>query len=251
MLTLAELEQIVRDNGELEGWDFSRISANREPIPWDYPSVVRSYLKRTDRVLDIGTGGGEIFLSLAPSIGKGIGVDNNPVMIETAKGNQSRLVARNIEFIEMDGSNLNLEANGFDVVLLRHLRVYVGEILRVLRPGGYFITQMVGKRSSKNFLEAFGWTSDNFGSDWWQPVGELADQFQKKGCRIVAQGEYDVRYWFKDIASLMFWMMSIPWPEEIELEKHWQNINQILETSTTSLGIETNEHRGLLIVQKQ
>ena len=251
MLTLAELEQIVRENGELEGWDFSRISTDREPIPWDYPSVVRSYLKPTDRVLDIGTGGGEIFLSLAPNIGKGIGIDNNPAMIETAKGNQSRLAARNIEFIEMNGNNLNFEANAFNVVLLRHLRVYVGEILRVLQPDGYFITQMVGKRSSKNFLEAFGWTSDSFGSDWWQPVGELAEQFQEKGCRIVAQGEYDVRYWFKDIASLMFWMMSIPWPEEVELEKHWQNINQILETSTTSVGIETNEHRGLLIVQKQ
>ena len=251
MLTLAELEQIVRENGELEGWDFSRVSTDREPIPWDYPSVVRSYLKPTDRVLDIGTGGGEIFLSLARSIGKGIGIDSNPAMIETAKDNQSRLAVRNIEFIEMDGSNLNLDANGFDVVLLRHLRVYVGEILRVLRPGGYFITQMVGKRSSKNFLEAFGWTPDSFGSDWWQSVGKLAEQFQGKGCRIVAQGEYDVRYWFKDIASLMFWMMSVPWPEEIELEKHWQNINQILETSTTSLGFETNEHRGLLIVQKQ
>lgn len=251
MVTLAELEHIVRENGELEGWDFSRINTGREPIPWDYSSVVRSYLNPTDRVLDIGTGGGEIFLSLASNIGEGIGIDNNRAMIETAKGNRARLAVRNIEFIEMNGSNLKLEANGFDVVLLRHLRVYVGEILRVLRSGGYFVTQMVGKRSSKNFLEAFGWTSDSFGNDWWQPVCELAEQFQEKGCRIVAQGEYDVRYWFKDIASFMFWMMSIPWPEKIELEKHWQNINQILETSTTSLGIETNEHRGLLIVQKQ
>jgi hypothetical protein len=40
------------------------------------------------------------------------------------------------------------------------------------------------------------------------------------------------------------------WPEDIELEKHWQNINQILETSQTERGIETNEHRGLLIAQK-
>jgi hypothetical protein len=49
----------------------------------------------------------------------------------------------------------------------------------------------------------------------------------------------------------MFWMMSVPWPEEIEHEKHWQNINRILETSTTSRGIEINEHRGLFIIQKQ
>ena len=151
----------------------------------------------------------------------------------------------------MNGSNLKFAANYFDVVLLRHLRVDVGEIVRVLRLGGYFITQMVGKNSSKNFLEAFGWTSDSFGADWWQSVGELAQQFHEKGCRVVAQGEYDVRCWFKDVDSFMFWMMSIPWPEEIQLEKHWKNINRILETSTTSRGIETNEHRGLLIIQNQ
>jgi len=48
----------------------------------------------------------------------------------------------------------------------------------------------------------------------------------------------------------MFWLMSVPSPEDIELQKHWQNINQILETSQTERGIETNEQRGLLIVQK-
>lgn len=43
-----------------------------------------------------------------------------------------------------------------------------------------------------------------------------------------------------------------PWayPEEIEPEKHWQNINRILETCQTERGIETNKHRELLIMQK-
>ena len=82
-------------------------------------------------------------------------------------------------------------------------------------------------------------------------MGELAPQFQEKGCHIVAQGEYDVKCWFQDLASFMFWLMAVPWPEDIELEQHWPNINRILETSTTNQGIETNEHRGLLIVQKQ
>ena len=66
----------------------------------------------------------------------------------------------------------------------------------------------------------------------------------------ITQAEYDVPYWFQDLESFMFWLMSVPWPEEIELQKHWQAINQVLETSWTERGIETNEHRGLLIVQK-
>src|SRR5688572_13500967 len=249
-VTLDVLKQIVETNGKLDGWNFSRVRARYDPVPWNYVDVVRQYLKPQDRVLDIGTGGGEIFLSLAPYFGEGIGIDQNTAMIDVAKRNQSALALDNISLLVMEGSALRFDAGEFDVVLLRHLRVYVSEIVRVLRKRGYFITQMVGQRSSLNILDSFGWTPSSFGSDWWQTVAQLADQFLLHGCRIVAQAEYDVPYWFYDLESFMFWLMSVPWPEEIELEKHWQNINRVLETSQTERGIETNEHRGFLIVQK-
>ncbi len=249
-MTLNELKQIVEAVGKLKGWDFSRVRIGRDPVLWDYVDVVRQYLRPTDRVLDIGTGGGEIFFSLAPYFGEGVGIDHNPTMIETARHNQSALSIGNVSLIEMDGNDLQFGAEEFDVVLLRHLRVYVNEIVRILRPGGYFITQAVGQRSSLNFLEAFGWTPASFGPDWWQPVTEVADQFRRHGCHIIAQAEYDVPYWFCDTESFIFWLMAVPWPEDIDLEKHWQNINRILETSQTERGIETNEHRGLLVVQK-
>jgi ubiquinone/menaquinone biosynthesis C-methylase UbiE len=249
-MTFAELEQIVEAVGKLEGWDFSRVRAGQDPVLWKYVDVVRQYLKPTDRVLDIGTGGGEIFFSLAPYFGEGVGIDQDPTMIETAQHHLSTLSIDNVSLVRMDGDDLQFNAEEFDIVLLRHLRVYVSEIVRVLCPGGYFITQIVGQRSSLNFLDAFGWTPASFGSDWWQTVAELTDQFRLHGCHILAQAEYDVPYWFHDIESFIFWLMSVPWPEDIELERHWQNINQILETFQTERGIETNEHRGLLIVQK-
>jgi len=249
-ITLDTLKQIVDVNGKLDGWNFSRVRAGRDPVLWDYVDVVRQYIKPSDRVLDIGTGGGEIFFSLAPYFGEGVGIDQNSAMIETARRNQSALSIDNISLMRMDGSDLQFDADEFDIVLLRHLRVYVSEIVRVLRQRGYFIAQMVGQRSSINILDAFGWKPSSFGTDWWQTVTDLADQFRLHGCQIIAQAEYDVPYWFQDLASFMFWLMSVPWPEDIELDTHWQNIKQILETSQTERGIETNEHRGLLIVQK-
>jgi SAM-dependent methyltransferase len=249
-ITFDGLKQIVDANGKLDGWDFSRVRAERDPVPWDYVDVVRQYLKLSDRVLDIGTGGGEIFFSLASYFGKGVGIDQNPAMIETAQRNLTALSIGNISLMRMDASDLRFDADEFDVVLLRHLRVYASEIVRVLHPGGYFIAQMVGQRSSQNILNAFGWTPDSFGPEWWQTVSDLADQFRLHGCQVITQAEYNVPFWFHDLESFMFWLMSVPWPDEIELQKHWQNISQILETSQTERGIETNEHRGLLIVQK-
>ncbi len=249
-VTLDVLKQIVEKNGELDGWNFSRVRTSYDPIPWNYVDVVRQYLQPQSRVLDIGTGGGEFFFSLAPYLGEGIGIDQNPAMIDTAKRNQSALALKNISLLVLEASALQFEADEFDVVLLRHLRVYVSEVVRVLRKRGYFITQMVGQQSSLNILNAFGWTPESFGPDWWQTIAQLADQFQLHGCRIIAQAEYNVPYWFCDLESFMFWLMSVPWPEEIDLEKHWQNINRVLETSQTERGLATNEHRGLLIVQK-
>jgi SAM-dependent methyltransferase len=249
-ITLDELTQIVEANGTLDGWDFSRLRVGRDSVLWEYVDVVRQYLKPSDRVLDIGTGGGEIFFSLAPCFGEGVGIDQDPDMIAAARRNLSALSIDNVSLMTMDGSDLRFDADKFDVVLLRHLNVYPAEIVRVLRPGGFFITQMVGQRSSLNILKAFGWTPDSFGADWWQPVADLAEQFRALGCQVITHAEYDVPYWFLDVESFLFWLMSVPWPEEIELHKHWQTINRILETCQTERGIETNEHRGLLIVQK-
>ena len=248
-MTLNELKQIAEANGELDGWDFSRIRAERTPTPWKYTEVVRRYLKPTDHVLDIGTGGGEVFLSLAPYFDKGVAVDQQSKMIEAAKRNISILSIDNVSLHQMDADNLKFEAETFDVVLTKHLRVFPDEILRVLRPGGYFITQQVEQRTSSKLLAAFDWTPASFGPNWWQPATELADEFRARGCHIIAEAEYDVPYWFQDIESLLFFLMAVPWPEKIELEKHWQNINHILDAQTER-GIESNEHRGLLIVRK-
>lgn len=250
-LTLDELKQIAGSCGKLDGWDFSKVHLEQSPVPWDYVDVVKKYLKPQDHVLDIGTGGGEIFLSLAAFFREGVGIDGDPAMVETARRNQQTLSNNNISFIEMEASDLRFTPSTFDVVLTRHVYVYTGEILRVLRPGGYFITQTVGKRTSLNFLDAFGWTPASFGPDWWQPVAELADEFRSQGCSIIASGEYDIPCWFTDISSFMFWLLAVPWPEEINLDRHWEKINRILETCQTERGIQTNEHRGLLIVQKE
>ena len=86
-ITLDELKQIVDANGKMDGWHFPRIRLEYDLVPWDYVQVLRLQIKPSDWVLDIGTGGGEIFFSLAPYFGEGVGIDHNPAMIETARRN--------------------------------------------------------------------------------------------------------------------------------------------------------------------
>lgn len=249
-MTAAELEQILQTVGARDGWDFSRVRDQRDPVPWDYLTVVRQYLRPTDQVLDVGTGGGENFLALAPHFGTGMGVDVDPAMIAAAQRNQQQQHVDHVRFAVMAAARLQVADESFDVVLNRHSVVQVGEVMRVLKPGGYFIHQNVGQRNTANFFAAFGWSQKNFGDASWPTVAQLAQDFGAAGGHVRAIAEYDVPYRFLDLPSFIFWCNAVPWPEPFDPDRHWPAINQILERYTTAHGIETNEHRELLIVQK-
>lgn len=244
-----ELGRIAASIEPLRGWDFSRARTTRDPTPWSYADVVRRYLQPASLVLDLGTGGGERFLPLAPRFASGVGIDCDPAMIQVARENRPAWLANKVDFQVMDAESLQFPDATFDVILNRHCTVFVEPIVRVLRPGGFFITQQVGRRNTANILGAFGWTADSFGPDWGQELDVLADRFRARGCTIVAQAEYNVRQWFCDVESLVFWLKSAPLPAEFDVEIHWQGVQTILAQYTTPQGIRTNEHRELLIVR--
>jgi pimeloyl-ACP methyl ester carboxylesterase len=52
----------------VEGWDFSWLAGRAEGSDpsWSYRDLARVYIARTDELLDVDTGGGELLASLAP-----------------------------------------------------------------------------------------------------------------------------------------------------------------------------------------
>lgn len=245
-----EIMRIAESVGERSGWDFARVRWDRDPTPWQYDDVVRRYLPRESHVLDIGTGGGEVFLGMAADFGSGIGIDLDPEMIQVADSNRHEQSIRHVRFAIMDARELQFPDEAFDVVLNRQCSVDVMETARVLRSRGVFVTQQVGQSNSLNILHAFGWTPASFGEEWWQPVSELASCFRELGFHIEVQAEYDVPYWFRDLPSLVFWLKAVPLPEPFDPEKHWRAVKAIVEKNSTARGIRTNEHRELLVVRK-
>jgi len=247
--TYQQLKQIAGTVDDRRGWDFSRMRTERAPVPWDYMEIVPRYLKPQDTVLDIGTGGGERLLAFARSFGQGVGIDPDAEMIRTARENGT--ARPNVTFGEMSAESLAFPDGTFDVVLTRHAPIVVPEVVRVLKPGGYFLTQGVGARNMANIREAFGTGS---GVQYDHDYRAGIEEFTRLGCRIVATGTYDVRYWVKDIPSLIFWFRAIAGanevPEGFTIERDWETVRQIIATSSTANGVLINEHRTLLIVQK-
>lgn len=252
-----DLREIAKKVSRRRGWDFTRMRDDRDPVPWDYEEVARQYLTPTARVLDIGTGGGERFLRLAEHYGSGLGTDVDPQMIAVAEENTSPALRGKVSWAVMPAAALTVADASFDVVLNRHAPVVVSEIARALRPGGYFVTQQVGRHNMQNVFEAFGWASS--GSWWdaqqadlgepWHPA-RASSAFEAAGCEIVALGEYDVGYYVQDVASLIFWFQSVPLPEPFDIDRHEELIRSFANRNQTPRGIVSNEQRNLLIVRK-
>ncbi len=81
-------------------------------------------------------------------------------------------------------------------------------------------------------------------------VSALVELFPRAGCSVIARDEYDVRYYFQDLESLIFWLKWSPLPEVLNPERHSDQVTKLIDQYQTPRGIETNEHRELLIVQK-
>lgn len=251
-MTFEQLRQIADSVEERQGWDFSRMKVEIETPLWDYEEVVKRYLKPEYRVLDIGTGGGERFAALAQNFSSGVGIDPDVSKIEVARQHLQANLKNKLSFEVMSSEKLDYADESFDIVLNRHAPLNVGEAIRVLRAGGIFITQQVGYKNTANLCSVFNCTvGGTYQSDTTQSVSSFAHQFEQNGCTVIGQAEYNVPYFFRDIESLIFWLKAIPFPEDFDIEKHWKQVDEVIVKYNTPKGIATNEHRELLIVQKQ
>ena len=179
-------------------------------------------------------------------------------MVQVARANTPSWLAGKVRFERMRDEELRFPSASFDVVLCRHADYVPAQVAEVLRPGGYFVTQGVGERNTQSVFDAFGWDSN--GAMWrrycaerglrYRDRADRAAELEGAGCEIVAEGEYDVAYYFEDLGSLVFWLKAVPLPEDFDPERHWCGVERLVREHGTPRGVRTNEHRDLLVVRK-
>ena len=114
-------------------------------------------------VLDVGTGTGYLAGMMAPLVGNVIGVDCSPAMLTRAGEKMAQAGYQHVSFREGMAERLPLATGSVDVamchMLLHHVvspRTVLGELRRVVRPGGHVL--IVDAHTHKH-----NWTPEAFG----------------------------------------------------------------------------------------
>ncbi|MUG68986.1 methyltransferase domain-containing protein [Paenibacillus campinasensis] len=232
--------------GRRNGWDFSQVKCVTEDAPWDLYREVTNVCKKSDILLDIGTGGGEAILSIAESAWLLIGIDRSAGMIETATRNVAKSGKSNVRFFKMDAEHLEFPHRFFDIVTCRHSEFSATEIAKVIVNGGTFLTQQVSENDKINIKEAFG-----RGQAWGTTPGTLKqtylDALSRAGFSDIQSLEYNVNEYYQTAEDLIFLLKHTPIiPGFGQTEADFHILQQFIKENQTEKGIRTNSHRFLI-----
>jgi hypothetical protein len=237
----ARLSAALREAERIRGWDWSRTNTRMGDFGWVYTDVLREHVRDTDRVVDVGTGGGEVFSAVARP--HDVALDVSLEMLAVARERlPCPLVGGNHHALPFGRAS-------FDVVADRHVGVHPLHVLAVLRPGGVYVTQQPGSHICQSIFDAFGWGSNG---EFWRrdyaaaglpflDVDDQANVYTDLGCEVLRRQTADVDYEFLDEGSLAFWLLSAPLPETADPDVHAEVLRR--------LPLQTNWHSELLVVR--
>jgi Methylase involved in ubiquinone/menaquinone biosynthesis len=139
-----EVQHIMNDDySTLEGYNSDADLSLGCGLPTQFAKI-----KKGDTVLDLGSGAGnDCFVARHETgeMGRVIGIDFTPAMVEKARANAAKMGFANVEFRLGDIEHMPVDHNTVDVVvsncvlnLVPNKERAISEIYRVLKPSGHF-----------------------------------------------------------------------------------------------------------------
>jgi SAM-dependent methyltransferase len=231
------------------GWDFSYLKGRWEGecISWDYAKILNQYRHSTDVLLDMGTGGGEFILRLG-----------HPYhLISVTEGWQPNLLlckerleplGITVKYVAED-DKLDYPNDQFDLVVNRHESFDVEEVYRVLKSGGYFITQQVGSQNDRDLVEKLlGTIPLPF------PQHDLihnVELLQSAGFTILEQMEEMSQMKFFDLGAVVYFAKQCVWEfPGFSVEQCFEQLKALREEIDQKGYLENREHRFLIVARK-
>lgn len=234
----------------IHGWDFSHIRGRYEEendLPWNYKAIVQQYLEKHTKLLDYDTGGGEFLLSLAHPHCNTSATEGYPPNVELCR---ETLLPLGINFKECDNpSDIPFADESFDLIINRHGEYDAGELLRLLKKDGLFITQQVGGDNDRDLVKmVLPEVEKPF------PHLNLREQrkvFEDAGFQIVRAEEAYRPIIFYDVGAFVWFALIIEWEfPGFSVDKCFPGLLNMQRHIEENGKIEGTIHRYLIVARK-
>ncbi|MBL8006617.1 MAG: class I SAM-dependent methyltransferase [Ignavibacteria bacterium] len=194
---------------KVSGWDFSVLDSRmtESELKWDYVKIIDSFIKSDINLLDLGTGGGELLSRFA---GKGINIyatESYTPNIEIAKSRLKKFGA--ILISDYSDDKLPFEDSFFDLIINRHESYNPSEVYRILKPGGFFITQQVDGKSELTINQLLNLKPNEEFFNWNHASAK--DGLINSSFSIIRCDEDTGYTRFTDTEAVLFYIRSVPW----------------------------------------
>ena len=214
------------------GWNFEYLTQTgrmqETPLPWNYYNVVLPFLREAGTMLDMGTGGGEVLSRFQPLPSVTYGTEQYKPNVVVARDKLEKLGVKVFEIEEETeppfNATLPFNDDFFDLVTSRHEGYYPPELMRVIKPGGTFITQQVGQGLWNVKTLLGGMEPKDSG---WNLVF-LREELEASGFRIIEAREAVQTIRFFDIGAVAYWLKAIPWiVEGFDIEGYREKLKEL------------------------
>jgi SAM-dependent methyltransferase len=208
-------EELVAEGATepVEGWDFSWFDgrATEERPAWGYSGLVRDRLGGARAVLDIQTGGGEVF---AGALRRCASVPGTVAATESwppnvALAGRALAAAGGAVVRAADDGGLPFATGTFDLVVSRHPTIAVWpEIARVLAPGGAYLSQHVGHGSNRELTDFMMGPQP---VDPGRGPSRAVAQATAAGLAVTDVREQALRVEFFDVGAVVYFLRKVLW----------------------------------------
>ena len=233
----------------MSGWDFSHLNGRLEEpeLPWDYRAKVLDFLKPESRILDMGTGGGEFLLSLRHPFRQTCVTESWEPNVRLCEKKLAPL-GITVRACEENGP-IPYEDGRFDIVLNRHASYNIDEVRRVLKPGGYFITQQVGGSNGLRLRKLL------CGAETSIPDFNLENELPRimqAGFSVNYKNQSYTEYRFKDVGALVWYAKVIPWEfPDFTVDSCLPQLEVLDDLCEKQGYIPHTQHRFIIIARKR
>jgi SAM-dependent methyltransferase len=189
----------------MQGWTFEYEPVPLGlPIPWDYAGRARQLAAAAGRLVDLGTGGGEVLERiLAGFTGRAFATEawgpNVPVAAR-------RLRPLGVAIVQTFNLGLPFATDSFDLLLDRHEELWPADVARVLRPGGRVLTQQLGADTHAELREFFPRMTVFEPHDETYPSG-----FAAAGLELLDVRRHKRRVAYRQLGHLVYFLAIAPW----------------------------------------